>query len=238
MPSQMGALIEAAARPYLAAGHYPYYFVRAKLTHDPVFMALLRSGRFPDGARVLDLGCSHAALASLLLAAREQFESGQWPSSWAEPAAQLQLYGIESERRVARRAEIALGRRAVIHTADLREASLPPADVIILIDVLHYLEPQMQIALLERIARSLCRGGLLIMRVADGAAGWRFHLGKAGDRCGLPLAARAFASHYHRPVDEWLRLLGTLGFEPDVEPARQTFANTLIWAESASAAQT
>lgn len=64
-----------------------------------------------------------------------------------------------------------------------------------LIDVLHYLETRAQVSLLERVARSLRGGGLLIVRVADSSAGWRYHLGKAADRFGSLLAARTLPGH-------------------------------------------
>lgn len=229
---EIGALINAASRPYLAAGYSTYCFVHAKLTLDPVFLALLRSGRLPDRARVLDLGCGHAALASLMFAARAQFESGLWPVAWPAPPSQLQLHGIDAEPRVARWGNIALGHRAVIQAADLREAPLPQADVVVLIDVLHYLEPDAQISLLQRIAQSLRGGGLFILRIADSTAGWRFHFGKAADRFGSLFTPRAFVHHCHRPLNEWLQLLGTLGFETNVDPftSRLPFANALVWA--------
>jgi SAM-dependent methyltransferase len=234
MYSEIGALIDAASRPYLAAGRYAYHFVRSKLRHDPVFIALLRSGRIPDQARVLDLGCGQAILASLMLAAHTRFEAGLWPSDWAAPPSALHLHGIESGRMAAQRAHITLGDRATIITADLRNASLPAADVVLLIDVLHYLEKDAQVCLLERVAKSLRGGGLLIMRVADVSAGWRFHVGKAADRFGSLLTARAMTRHYHRPIDEWLHLLDTLAFEPSVEPnaVGKTFANVLVWAKA------
>ena len=233
MHPEIGALIDAASRPYLAAGHNAYHFVRGKLRHDPVFIALLRSGRIPERARVLDLGCGHAVLASLLLAARERFETGPWPAGWVAPPSGLRMHGIESERRAAQRAHVTLGDRATIHTADLRDAPLPEADVVVLIDVLHYLETDAQVSLFERVAQSLRGGGLLILRVADVSAGWRFHLGKAADRFGSLLTARAVRKQYHRPIDEWLHLLHSLGFEPSVEPnaAGKSFANVLVWAK-------
>ena len=175
MHRQVDALIDAASRPYLAASHYAYHSVRGKLRHDPVFLALLHSGRIPDRARILDLGCGHAVLFSLLLAARERFEAGLWPDGWFCPPSELQLRGIESHPRVAQRAQIALDGRATIDVLDLRSSPLPEADVVVLIDVLHYLSVDIQESLLESIARSLRDGGLLILRVADISAGWRFH---------------------------------------------------------------
>ena len=43
----------------------------SKLRFDPVFIALLRRGLFPDEGTLLDLGCGQGLLLSLLLAARE-----------------------------------------------------------------------------------------------------------------------------------------------------------------------
>ena len=239
MHPEIAALIDAASNPYLAAGRYAYHFSRSKLRHDPVFIALLRSGRIPDRARVLDLGCGQALVASLMLAARTRFDAGLWPAGWIAPPTALQLRGIESERRAAHRARIALGDRATIITADLRDASLPESDIVLLIDVLHYLENDVQVSLLERVARSLHGGGLLILRVADNAAGWEFRLGKAADRFGSLVTAHAMPRHFHRRIDEWLDLLATQGFEPSVEPhaAGKSFANVLIWAKMPAAGQ-
>ena len=240
MHPEFGELIDAASKPYLAAGRCAYYFVRGKLQHDPVFLALLRSNRFPDRARVLDLGCGHAILASLMLASQERWEAGHWPAGWPAPPSALQWHGIEWERTAAQRARIALGDRVSIRTADLREVPLTDADVVVLIDVLHYLEPDAQVSLLEQVAQSLRGGGLLILRVADVSAGWRFYLGKIADRVGSVLTARAMPRHYHKPLDEWLRLLESLGFSPSVEPATtgQSFANVLVWAKVPAIGQT
>ena len=234
MHSEFDALIDAASRPYLAAGRYAYHSARSKLRYDRVFFSLLRTGRIPDQARVLDLGCGQALLASLMLAAQARFESGQWPSGWAAPPSRLLLHGIEYERRAVRRAQLTLGDRVTICTGDLRDAPLPEADFVLMIDVLHYLEADIQIALLERVAQSLRGGGLLVLRVADISAGWRFQLGKVADRFGSLLSARGLPKQYHRPIEQWLGLLDTLGFESSVEThaAGKSFANVLVWAKA------
>jgi SAM-dependent methyltransferase len=168
-----------------------------------------------------------------MLAARAQFESGRWPSGWAAPPSQLQLQGLELQRGAAKRAQIALGNRATIRTADLRDAPLPEADVVVMIDVLHYLDTDAQISLLGRVARSLRGGGILVLRVADVSAGWRFHAGKAADRLGS-LMTFGMPSHYHRPMDEWLHLLDDIGFESNLESGspEKSFANVLVWAKA------
>jgi SAM-dependent methyltransferase len=233
MRNEVDALIEAASRPYRNAGLYAYHFARNKLKYDPVFFSVLRMGCIPDRARVLDLGCGHAVLASLMLAARAQFESGYWPSGWAAPPSQLQLHGIEMERRAVQRAQTTLGHRATIHAADLRDARLPEADVVFMIDVLHYLETPAQISLLGRAAQSLHGGGLLILRVADISAGWRYHAGKAADRLGSLTTALALPRHHHRPIDEWVNVLGDLGFTARVrrDIVDRSFANLLVSAK-------
>jgi SAM-dependent methyltransferase len=226
------ALIEAVSRPYRAAGHWPYYFARAKLTHDPIYLTLLRSGRFSDRARILDLGCGHAFLAALMLTAREHYESGLWRTDWIAPPADLQFIGIDSQSRVVTQAKLVLGNRVDIHAADLCEAPLPQADVAVVIDVLQCLQADAQVTLLTKIARSLSGGGLLVLRVPDAAGGWRASFGKASDRFGVPFAKRAFATYHHRTLREWLQLLQSLGFEPSVDRSRQTFANTVLWAKA------
>lgn len=225
-------MIEAASRPYLAAGRYAYYFARSKLTHDPVFFSLLKSGRIPDRARILDLGCGHAVLASLLLAAHKKLEDGQWPADLDRPPSGLQLHGLESWRAAARRAQTTLGERASILLGDLRDASLPDADVVVLIDVLHYLPAADQIALLRRVSHCLRGGGVLILRVADTNAGWRFRAGVAADMLGSLMTAGVLLAQHHRPIDGWRQLLDEFGFMTSIEPVakEKSFANVLLWA--------
>jgi SAM-dependent methyltransferase len=239
MAAHIENLIDAAARPYLAAGRYAYYFARSKLTHDPVFLSLLRSGRIPDRARILDLGCGHAVLASLLLAAHKKLEDGLWPVDWKRPPSGLQLHGIESWRVAARRAQITLGERASILLGDLRDASLPDADVVVLIDVLHYLTADHQVALLRRVSHCLRGGGVLILRVADINAGWRFRAGVAADMLGSLMTAGVLLAQHHRPIDGWKQLLGELGFVTSIEPLakEKSFANVLLWATRGNAAR-
>ena len=232
MAAHIESLIDAASRPYLAAGRYAYYFARSKLTHDPIFFSLLKSGRIPDHARILDLGCGHAVLASLLLAAHKKLEDGLWPVDWKRPPSGLQLPGIESWRVAVRRAQITLGERASILLGDLRDTSLPDADVVVLIDVLHYLTADQQIALLRRVSHCLRAGGVLILRVADTNAGWRFRAGVAADMLGSLMTAGVLLAQHHRPINGWMSLLDELGFAPSIEPVakEKSFANVLMWA--------
>jgi SAM-dependent methyltransferase len=235
MGPEVCALCAAASRSYLAAGRFPYYYAQGKLRFDAVYLTLLRRGLIPDGARVIDLGCGQGLLAAVLLAARRQFEMGVWPEAWPPPPANLLLHGIELEDEIAQWGRIALGKDVRIETADVSEAMLPAADMVVLLDVLHYLERNAQLRLLENAARALARGGRLLMRVADASAGLTFRLTRIGDRLGTWLHFRQRMRSPRmtfRTASEWIALLQTLGFRVEVEPidGRNPFANVLLHA--------
>lgn len=227
------ALCSAASRPYRAAGSFPYRYAWSKLRFDPVFLTLVRCGLIPDRARVIDLGCGQGLLAAVLIAARRQFAAGDWPEGWPAPPAQLQLHGIELQDEVAEWGRKALGPEVRIETGNVSEAVLPEADVIVLLDVLQYLDRDAQRHLLERAARALRDGGRLLLRVADAAAGLPFHLTRWADRLGSWLP---FRSHRRAPrltcrtAAEWIALLESLGLQVGVEPidGPSPFANVLL----------
>ena len=67
-------------------------------------------------------------------------------------------------------------------TGDLATVAVPDADVVALIDVLHYLDRDTQHDLIGRVARALAPGGLLIVRDADAGGGLRFLLTRMQER--------------------------------------------------------
>jgi SAM-dependent methyltransferase len=228
------ALIDAASRRYRAAGPVAQHFARGKLRHDPVYFALLRRGGLPDPLRLVDLGCGQGILLALLLEARSLMRAGRWPGDWPRPPSRLALRGIERWPAELRRARSALGAEAEIDGCDLRVAAIPACDVVTGIDVLHYLEPDAQEALLARIHRALAPGGELILRVSDGSAGLRGVLTRAADRLGaFTKGGRAGAMHV-RPIREWLSALEKHGFEARAEPMSEgtPFANVWIVARA------
>jgi SAM-dependent methyltransferase len=236
MQAEVRALLKSAARPYLAAGLYPYFFARGKLGYDPVYLSLLRRGGIADGARILDLGCGQGLLAAVLIAARRQYEAGAWPMGWPAPPSTIQLYGIELQERAANWARIALAGGASVHTGDLRHAVLPDADAVFILDVLHYLEPEAQQRVLEQVAHALRAGGTLFMRVADIAAGLRFGFTRVADRFSAMMRGQRVPPHHHRSLADWTAMLHSFGFAVEAQPMSEgtPFVNVLLTARAGS----
>ncbi|HEX5717717.1 MAG TPA: DUF2062 domain-containing protein [Thermoanaerobaculia bacterium] len=222
-------LIEEAAYRYLESGMFHWEFARGKLRHDPVYLQLLQRGLLPEEGRLLDLGCGRGILLSLLVTARERLARGLYPEGWPPPS-RMALTGIESSRQAATAARNALGAEAEIQVADLVDAPLPPARAALLLDVLHYLPAPAQEELLARMAAALEPGGLLLIRDADAAGGWRFTATRIQERA-CALARRHWKQRFHyRSAAEWRRLLEATGFQVDVEPMAEgtPYANVLL----------
>jgi SAM-dependent methyltransferase len=233
------ALVRAAACPYRKAGHYPYHFACGKLGLDPVFPALLSRGLIPDGARVLDLGCGQGCLEALLIAAGKQFDAGIWPEGWRAPPRNITLHGIELQERTANWARTALGSEAIILTGDMHELTLPYADVVVLLDVLHYMDRPTQGRVLARIARALRGDGLLLLRISDAGAGLPYVLTRFADKVSSLLRGQGYPSQYDRPATEWKELLETAGFQVASDPmsAGTPFATVLLTARLSPSAR-
>jgi len=111
---------------------------------------------------------------------------------------------------------------------DLRRATLPPSDVVVLLDVLHYLDGTEQLALLQRVTQCLSTQGRMLLRVAD--RGPRLSVTLLADRVGSLMRGHAWPRYHSRPVDEWRQLLDRLGFVTSATPmsAGTPFCNVLL----------
>lgn len=234
MRHPMQCMLDAACEPYRGAGRFAYYFARGKLRSDPVYPSILELGLLRGRDRVLDLGCGQGLLAAWLKAAERCYARGIWPPTWPAAPLTLSTRGIELRARDVRRARRALGPDLEVSHADIRSSSFGMADAVVILDVLHYLAPEAQRAVLVRVHAALPPGGLLLLRVGDAAAGLRFHYGRWIDQLFLLLRGHSLARQHCRGVAQWRALLSECGFDSEARPMSRgtAYANVLLIAHA------
>lgn len=215
-------LLLQASAPYRQAGRFAWHFARGKLSRDPVFRALLERGEFAGATRVLDIGCGQGLLASLLHA-------------WQRGATSrgLAYTGIDLMSRDIERAETALRAldpRPRFICADMCRAELPASDVVVILDVLHYVDHGAQAALLARVHEALQPQGRLLLRVGDAQQSLGFAISQWVDRVVTRVRGHRVAPTWGRTRAEWTALLESLGFDVEALPMSQgtPFANVLL----------
>jgi SAM-dependent methyltransferase len=212
--------VEAARAPYRAAGLFAWFFARGKLHGDPVFRHLLERELIPEGSRVLDLGCGQGLLASLLQAPGSPRVAG--------------YRGIELMAADVARAHRALGPHCGVVPGDIRSADFGAVDVVVILDVLHYMPHEDQDRVLSRIRAALPPGGLLLLRIGDAAAGLPFRLSNWTDWAVAFVRGHGSTRFHCRSVAQWRSALQALDFTLQAEPmSRGTpFANVLLAART------
>lgn len=134
-------------------------FAAGKTLFDPIFWALWQ--RLPRVGRVLDVGAGEGLLGHYLRAAG----SGVTVHGLDIDAARVEA------ARVAAKDDPAL----TFEVADGQDAPFPVADAVVCIDVLHYLPPAAQDAMIARLCAAVAPGGVLYIRdpeVGEGFASW------------------------------------------------------------------
>jgi len=193
-------LVEATALRYGQGSPFDWEFVRGKLRGDPVYRALLDRLEGWNGGRLVDLGCGRGIALALLHTARTRAGA---------PTGDLELIGIEGRARIAGVAAAALEGVARIEVADLTAYDPPPADRVLIIDVLHYLDAAAQEDLVRRVLRNLSPGGTVYLREADAGSGMRFVMTRAGERLASMLRGRVRQRFHYRSAADWMRLFET-----------------------------
>lgn len=227
--------VHSTAALYRPAGRAAEFVARGKLAGDPVYRALISPPLIPDGSRLLDLGCGRALLAAWLKTVREDYDAGRCPGLAAPPPRLGSYQGIELASADVRSARLALGPEAGIVMCDLQTAVWDQADVVVMLDVLYFLEPASQAKLLARVRHHLPPHGLLLMRVADASAGPRYWWTLLVDHVVAGWRGHPLARFHGRPLGDWILLLARLGFSCESRPMSEgtPFNNVLILARPA-----
>lgn len=223
-------LVDQASRIYRKAGRFAYHFARGKLGGDPMFRAMLERGLIPDRARILDLGCGQGLLAAWLLTARRQYEAGTWPDAWPAPALPTDIRGVDMLGSDIRRAQSALGAPARYEQGDMREVDFGQADLVVIMDVLHYVDFVAQDDVLRRVRDALPPNGLLLTRIGDASKGFGFLLSNWVDRTVAFFRGNRLPPLHCRPLPDWERMLVSLGFAVEAVSMNGNlpFANVML----------
>ena len=135
---------------YSYQGAFLESYLYWKLKVDPLYRGL--DAVIPETGTVLDLGSGHGLLAAIL----------------ARKSRRRRVVGVDYDPdkvRVSQAAARALG-NLEFFAGDVRTFDLPAADVVLLVDLLHYWPPETQRQIIGRAAAALADGGVLILRDA------------------------------------------------------------------------
>ena len=189
-------------RRFSAAGWYARGFVRWKTRLDRIFGLLLAEdlGQGP----AVDLGCGHGATLALL--------------AFRDPRRTLVGCDLDAGRVEAASQALA-GLDARVSTGDVRTFPLPAAGLILIIDVLQYLDPADQASLLLRCAHALEPGGRLVFRLPDASGGPRTWATRLLDLLLLGIGG-GNARPAYQPPDTYVGLLAEAGMSVDVRRYR------------------
>ena len=237
------ALIHRASLLYRSSGLYANRFAAGKLGGDPIFAYLFREGLLnstdhrTDDIALLDLGCGQGLLAACCAVAPLLVRTGHWPTDWAPPPTVKDYRGFELIEKDARRGQKALQAEnwVDIKTGDLRHCDFGRADIVVLLDVLHYLPLADHAPILSRIHAALPVGGRLITRLGDAEGGTKNALARLIDQTVWMGRTRHRNSLHYRSTGNWRQLLEASGFQIEsfAPVPGERFANHLLVASRA-----
>lgn len=197
-------------RRYAAAPKGERIYVSMKLRFDPVLEELAPLGPF---GTVLDAGCGRGQLCVCLL------EAGLVES----------LSGFDYDANKVALASAAAPEAHFV-AADAESFEVPSVDTVLLVDVLHYLAPETQDTLLEKVAAALPEGGRVMVReVGDQKPGSAW-LTRSFEYVGAKLGINRARNFSFRPLGELTQVLERLGLSCQTTDASQgtPLSNSLI----------
>jgi uncharacterized protein (DUF2062 family) len=181
---QLESAIARAAARYASAPRRDRVYARLKLNSDPATSVLAGLGAV---GTVLDAGCSRGQFGILL----------------AELGAADRVIGRDWDERRLAAATQASSPQDDFALTNLLDAEWPPADTILLLDVLHYLPVAEQDAVLVRAAATLRPGGRLLVRQLE----TRRSLAKLWERLAVGLGVYRASSLRPRKLEQAAEVL-------------------------------
>lgn len=230
-------LLDDATAAYRAAGRFAWHFARGKLGRDPVFRGMLQRGDFGHGGRVVDIGCGQGLLVNLLHRSAALARAGGWPPGWPAAPVITAYTGIELMPRDVQRAQAATsalvlpgGEPPRFVCGDMRHTELPACDLVVILDVLHYVDHAAQDTLLQRVRDALSPNGRLLLRVGDMADARGYRISQWVDLIVTWVRGHRAPPTYGRSLAQWQAALQALGFRVQPVPmsAGTPFANVLL----------
>lgn len=219
----MHPLFRDVARHFLP-NHTHYYYSRIKLTTDPLYVGVgeVLGGR---SERLLDVGCGIGLLAHTLRA--QGFKADY-------AGVDIDARKIESARASSRRAGLT---GLSFDIVDLAKDFPNHRGNVALLDIIQFLPPEAQDAVLERAIASLSPGGILVIRTGLQRTGLRTRFTQNVDRLAkLTRWMNVGPNRYPRREDLESRF-AKHRMQPSFTPlrARLPFENWLICAERPAA---
>ncbi len=192
---------------------YPRMFARFKLKTDPMFVDLpdLLKNQRSEIHTILDIGCGYGV-------------PGSWCLEYCENA---KLTGLDPDAERIRVAGLAMEERAEFLTnsaADLPDLA-KPADLVLVLDMLHYLDDESVKKLFANCFAVMASGGMLLIRYViypqKRAVSWSWKLED------MRTKSRGGKAHY-RTTDEMAAFIKNAGFSVEVNMVTQT-DEELVW---------
>jgi predicted exporter/SAM-dependent methyltransferase len=190
---------------------YPRMFARFKLQFDPMFddlPGMLDHAEHTD--TIVDIGCGYGVPACWCL---EYFKTSK-------------IYGLDPDPERVRVAALATGNRGCISRGLAPElpATPGPADIILILDMLHYLDDETAQTLFMNSRQALGAGGTIVARFVirpEGKPSWLWRL----EDTRIQLSGH---TAYYRPAQEMRTLMEKSGFTVLVDETSAT-NRELVW---------